>query len=225
MGRRPQPLNHGFFLYMKTNVTMVRKMGNFEVNQRTKDGMFNATLLLKQWNANKKNPKRDLSKFWESKKVKEFLEELEKEDDFLNTPKVAYYKSRGKNGGTWMHPYLFIKFAMWINPKFELTVIKFVYDELIKNRHSAGDNYLVLSSSGNKLKGYNFAEVAKCIQWIVFNKTGKNLRQTATEEQLAEIADLERKFAFAIDMGFIKNYKILLEELRNVYRTKYNQTA
>ena len=29
---------------------MIRKMGNFEVIQRTKDGFFNATALLKQWN-------------------------------------------------------------------------------------------------------------------------------------------------------------------------------
>lgn len=36
---------------MKTSVTLMRTMGEFEVNQRTSDGMFNATILLKQWNA------------------------------------------------------------------------------------------------------------------------------------------------------------------------------
>lgn len=35
---------------MKTNNIMVRPMGQFKVEQRTKDGMFNATALLKQWN-------------------------------------------------------------------------------------------------------------------------------------------------------------------------------
>ena len=29
---------------------MLRKMGNFEVTQRTKDGFFFATALLEQWN-------------------------------------------------------------------------------------------------------------------------------------------------------------------------------
>ena len=29
---------------------MIRWIGNLEVQQRTKDGMFNATALLKQWN-------------------------------------------------------------------------------------------------------------------------------------------------------------------------------
>lgn len=40
---------------MKTSVTMKRKMGIFDVFQRTSDGMFNATELLKQWNLNTQN--------------------------------------------------------------------------------------------------------------------------------------------------------------------------
>lgn len=35
---------------MKTNQNMIRPMGEFKVTQRTKDGFFNATELLKQWN-------------------------------------------------------------------------------------------------------------------------------------------------------------------------------
>jgi len=31
----------------------------------------------------------------------------------------------------WMHPLLFIDFAMWINPTFKVKVLKFVYDEMI----------------------------------------------------------------------------------------------
>lgn len=41
---------------MKTNQILTRKMGDFNVNQRTSDGMFNATELIKQWN-NKHQPK------------------------------------------------------------------------------------------------------------------------------------------------------------------------
>lgn len=205
---------------MKTSVVMIRKMGDFEVSQRTKDGMFNATALLKQWNAKPENPKRDLSKFWESTKVKEFLRVLENDEEFLNTPKQGYYKTRGKNGGTWVHPYVFIKLAMWIHPLFELKVIKFVYDDLINYRNIAGDNYKILSSAGKKLKGYNYSEVAKAIQWIVFDKTGKGLRQTANQEQLQEISSLEQKFAFAIDMSYIKTYKGLIAGLREAYREK-----
>lgn len=37
-----------------------------------------------------------------------------------------------EDGEVWMHPSLFIKFAMWLDPKFELDVIKTVYDNLDK---------------------------------------------------------------------------------------------
>ena len=36
---------------MKTNVVMKREIGNLPVYQRTKDGYFNATELLKCWNS------------------------------------------------------------------------------------------------------------------------------------------------------------------------------
>lgn len=35
---------------MKTNQVMIRPMGQFKVEQRTKDGFFCATELLRQWN-------------------------------------------------------------------------------------------------------------------------------------------------------------------------------
>ena len=37
---------------MNTNQILTGKMGDFNLNQRTSDGMFNATELLKQWNEN-----------------------------------------------------------------------------------------------------------------------------------------------------------------------------
>jgi hypothetical protein len=212
---------------------MVRKMGNFDVLQRTKDGYFDANSLLNQWNSKKDNPERKMSRFLESPKTKEFINEIsndspsaEMHDGFI----TAFYLKKGRNtekGRTkdevWMHPYLFIDFAMWLNPKFKLSVIKFIYDQLIEQRTLAGDNYKSLSSSLTKLKGYSFQEVAKAIQWIVYNKTGKDLRQTATQEQLQEINDIQTKLAFAIDMNYIISYEQLMNELRKLYNKKYQK--
>lgn len=207
---------------MKTNVVMIRSMGNYEISQRTKDGMFNATSLLKQYNISS-GFKKEIKDYFNNKSTIEFINTVRNDEEFLHKGNYPYHKSRankGINAGTWMHPYLFIDFAMWLNPKFKLTVIKFVYDELIKNRHSAGDNYKMLSESGVKLKGYNFQEVAKGINWIVFKKHSKNLRQIATPEQLKELSDLQTKLSFAIDMGYIKSYKQLLSEMREIWKTK-----
>lgn len=124
---------------MKTNQLMKRKMGEFNVTQRTKDGFFCATELLRQWNEyanlNRGNSpylkQKDLKEFFSNKNTKEFIDAL-LEEEKLSTKNLAYLKSRGKSGGTWMHPVLFVKFAMWLNPRFEVQVIKFVYDEMIK---------------------------------------------------------------------------------------------
>ena len=214
---------------MKTNVVMNREMGGISIHQRTKDGMFNATSFIKQWNKVNDNFGRKgkrIDDFLRLDSTHSFIEALK--DDFDNAEDSRYLQpylsTRGKNGGTWMHPYLFIDFAMWVNPKFKVQVIKFVYDELIKNRHNAGDNYKLLSESGVKLKGYNFSEVAIALNWIVFNKKGKELRQNATQEQLQELSDLQTKLSFAIDMGYIKSYQNLYSELKEIYRMKQRKT-
>lgn len=83
---------------MKTNQEMIRKMGNFNVIQRTKDGMFNATGLLRQWNANT-NSERKLDNYFNSEKTKAFINTIMEREN-LNTPKMVYLKTRGKyNGG------------------------------------------------------------------------------------------------------------------------------
>lgn len=207
---------------MKTSVTMIRPMGNFEVSQRTVDGMFNATDLLKQWNSVPGNPQRDLSKFWESNKVDEFMQALV-DEGILTTPKEGYLKREGRYGGTWMHPYLFIKFAMWINPRFEVQVIRFVYDQLIKCRHDAGDNYKGLTSAVQKFKEVNYAQLAKGLNYVVFGTHQDGLRQNANEQQLKELTDLQKKLAFACDMGYIKTFPELIAELRKIYHAKNYQ--
>lgn len=197
-------------------------MGSFIVNQRTKDAMFNATHLVKQWNSIKGNPKRDLSKFFESKKVQEFIDELHKDEEFLHTPKVGYVKSkasRGKNAGTWMHPYLFIKLAMWINPKFELHVIKFVYDQLIELRLEAGDQYKGFSKAISTLNPTpkDYSTIAKGLNYIVFGEHETGKRNMGSLDQLKELVDLQKNLAYAIDMRFINSIEELLRHMRQMY--------
>ena len=113
---------------MKTNVTMIRKMGDFEVHQRTKDGMFNATDLLKQWNLVKDNPRRHIRDFFNSYKTKELILNMKKNS--IIEPYVKSRSSRGVNAGTWMRADLFFAFMCWISTEIELLAIKnFIGDE------------------------------------------------------------------------------------------------
>lgn len=203
---------------------MIRKMGEFDVLQRTSDSMFNATKLLSQWKK-KSGISKDVTDYFSIKGTKELIDTILVEEN-LHTHKSVYVKSkasRGNNAGTWMSPILFIDFAMWLNPKFKYQVLKFVYDQLIEYRHEAGDNYSVLTEAVARIPNADYRQIAKAIQWIVFNKTGKELRQQATQRELKEIAELEKKVAFMIDMGFVKDSYQLINALRKIYNEKYRK--
>lgn len=206
---------------MKTNKVMKRKMGAFEINQRTKDGMFNATALLKQWNR-EFGMKKSIDHFFENQGTKDFIEVLASEEN-LHTRNSVYVKSRasrGDNAGTWMHPILFIKFAMWVNPKFEYYVIKFVHDQLIEYRHKAGDHYRGLTRALALFENADYGKVAKAMNFIVFGIHQRELRQTASVEQLKALTNLQEKLAFAIDMGYIRTFDALINEMRRIYHIR-----
>lgn len=205
---------------MKTSVIMTRRMGQFEVLQRTKDGMFNATALLNQWNR-AAGMKKEMNDYLRLQSTHDFLSALQSEFDFKdgNSP---YLTSRGKySGGTWMTPLLFIDFAMWLNPKFKVQVLKFVYDELIKCRTAAGDNYNVLAKSIASLPDVDYPKVARALDWIVFNKHERDIRNTATPQQLQDMDELQRKLAFSVDMGYIRSFPDLMNSMRRIYNRQH----
>ena len=206
-------------------------MGIFDVFQRTSDGMFNATELLKQWNLNTQNygdlKKKDMDDYLSIKSTKEFINTIMNEEN-LHTTKMVYLSSRGKyNGGTWMHPLLFIDFAMWINPTFKYAALKFVYDQMIKYRNEAGDAYKTLATNVQKLVGSNFMPIAmrrigEAINWIIFNCHEKDLRNKfGSEEKQNELYLFEIKVATLIDEGFITSYDDLIKYLRNQYAHRH----
>ncbi len=90
---------------MKTNQIMKRPMGEFVVEQRTIDAMFNATSLLEQWNKVHPNEKRRLDNFWQSTNLVELMSEIAKNELNLNSLNFRELKSmlskttKGKNGG------------------------------------------------------------------------------------------------------------------------------
>ena len=204
-------------------------MGDFDVIQRTSDGMFNATSLLKQWNAYSGQQKK-LDHYFENNSTDEFINALISEEN-LHTRNSVYLKSRasrGINAGTWMHPLLFIDYAMWLNPSFKVKVLKFVYDELIRYRNEAGDAYkdmtgAVASLVTNKKElPLCIKKIARALNYIVYNSHERELRNKQAEENKAkELADLEKDIAKLINQGFIKSFDNLVNYLRRLWREKY----
>lgn len=210
---------------MKTNQEMIRPMGEFKVVQRTKDGFFNATELLKQWNVSN-NSKKELKHYFENQSANELINTIVEREN-LNSRNSAYLSSRGKNGGTWMHPILFIDFAMWINPSFKYDVIKFVYDEMIKFRNLAGDAYPSMCRAvrsimpepifREKVKG-----LARSLNIIVYGRHESEMRnKIGDESKIREMYELEKQIAQWINIGLVGNYKQLKAALNKLYYQKY----
>lgn len=232
---------------MKTNQEMVRTMGMFTVIQRTKDGMFNATDLLRQWNnavkLNTQNSaylvydgkERSLDNFWKTSNLDKLMSEIAENElgiksvDFTELKSLLSKTVRGKkNGGTWLNPVLFIKFAMYLSPRFEYHVLKFVADQMIRYRNDAGDAYRELSSAVMKIVPKDFMpkamqKIGEALNWIIFNSHERMLRNKhGEEEKQRELFQLEKKVADLINEGFINSFDGLISYLRNQWQRKNN---
>lgn len=209
-------------------------MGDFDVIQRTSDSFFNATNLLNQWNRQNPNEQRRLDKFWDITNLKELMSEIAKNELNFNSPnlgdlkKVLSKTKRGKeNGGTWLEGILFIKFAMYLNPRFEYHALKFMSDQMIHFRNLAGDAYKTLASSVQKIVDVSFMpnamqHIGEAINWIIFNCHEKELRNKfGSEEKQNELYQFEIKVATLIDEGFITNYDNLMNYLRKQYANRH----
>lgn len=250
-------------------------MGSFDVQQRTKDGMFNATVLLQQWNDTFKSEKR-LRHFLETDNTQEFIfaliedvnntktqnagtksysellnyqevpnsrkngyldsaenqavtsESKERNLGLKNIPNSVMVSARGNNGGTWMHPLLFIKFAMWLNPRFELQVLKFVQDKMLEYRNLACESYKELSTNVAKLVPKDLMEpamrrVARGVNYVVFNTHNPGERNLhATDDEQMKLFNFQNSISFTIKTGLIKTYEQLINFLRDRWMEAWN---
>lgn len=84
---------------MKTNQIRIRPMGEFKVTQRTKDGFFNATDLLKQWNQSRDDEK-SIENFYIDNRT--FLQDMD-------------YQCFDNNEDIYFPYHIFVVFAKWLS--------------------------------------------------------------------------------------------------------------
>lgn len=230
---------------MRANQLMTRRMGDFKVTQRTKDGYFDGGELLRQWNSVKGNEQRKMEVFLNSVSTCKFIEALiaESNEDGLgqNCPKTdnqvvkrSKVKEKGKAGrpkeAVWMHPILFAKFAMWINPRFEVKAIRFIYDEMIRFRNLAGDSYpsmckAVRSILPEEMFKDKIKDLARSLNIIVYGYHETGMRDKISDEaKVREMHELEHQITQWINLGLIRNYEQLREALYRLFFQKHPNT-
>lgn len=233
---------------MKTNVVMKseqdRNLFGIVIRQETKTGFLNLSDLSEAYTqARVKNG-------WAEKNIDRIMNDnvetiyylLSKQgfitlqmSSFIETVKevgfAKYMKSIGayKTTGArhtktvWVNPYIFVMVAMDLNPLFKANVIGWLTDELIINRIEAGNFCKALNASIQKFNpnGNEYMTLAKALNHVVFGRHEAGIRSTGTKDQLKELANIEEKMAFAIDMGYIMSFDMLLKELRRIWNYKY----
>ena len=166
--------------------------------QRSDDGYFDATALLNYYNEHAIDSKK-MEDFKKLKSTKELVEYLMTNEVLEKRPLISSLK------GTWMHPYLFIDFAMWLSVEFKVQVLAWVYDGLIKTRNQAGDYYKemcdALMNQRNVLQKetsfFHYIQEANMLKSIC----GIYSRDNMTEEQLTILNILQKANIKMIKLG------------------------
>lgn len=176
---------------------MKREFADTFIEQRSDDKFINATSILRYYNDHHKKQKV-LAEFFSNKGTGDFMEALLKEvnsniGDSLQLTSDLYKTKRGASGGTYMHPYLFVKFAMWLSPEFEVKCMKWIYDNLIELRHEVGDHYKPMCkaiesrfmewSNGKQPDPLVYIREANFLKLLAFGYIEKP-RNEATEQEL-----------------------------------------
>jgi len=157
--------------------------------QRSDDGYFNATHFLNCYNIGSKE-KKLMADFNKLKSTKDFINYLESNESIKKPV-------RGSTKGTWMHPKIFIDFAMWLSLEFKSQAIQWILDGLIRERNDVGDSYNLMCAEivkrhieyyDKKPPIYIFANEGKMLKDIV----GVVDRNTSTEKQLYVLNILQK---------------------------------
>jgi len=207
---------------MKTAVIMQRQdMNGLSIRQNSKTQFFNASDLIDAYNTKTGEGKR-VQNYMDNEATKRFMVALAQAEN-QNSSNESDLKNglietkRGKNGGTWMHPYLFIDFAMWLSPEFKVTVIRWVYDNLIKLRNDAGDSFKevneALFDKYPSSPPFSYSNEARMINKLVFGNPDAGQRNLATEEQLNKLKSLQKADIKLIQQGldYYERYEKLKE--------------
>jgi hypothetical protein len=186
---------------LKTTQIIERPFYDGVIQQDHKTGFLNTKNMIDLGNQYRKSmslaPVR-LDSYLKSNKTKEFIEQILEQEKIT----TVMNSKRGKYGGTWMHPLLFVDFAMYVSPKFKYLAMSWLSDHLLSFRDASGDSYKAMGSELEKNYhlgariGVVIPEIARKI------KTALNVEQwnTATEQQLKARDIIHKQIIFGSKM-------------------------
>ena len=181
---------------------MERKFKDGVIRQNHKTGWFNATDLIQVANRYRSQiglEKKAIADYFKTNSTKEFIKEILDRENLS----LAYESKKGKSGGTWVHPLILIDIAMWLSPEFKYEAMKWLEDELTKNRDDGGESYKKMSSY---LKRSEVVPVAKI--GLVLPKIAKYIKERLEVENWNSAGSLKNKQRDEIHNAFVMLLKV-----------------
>lgn len=149
-------------------VTISRAINGSTVDQRQADGYVNATQLCKA-HREKTGERKDPSDWLKTQTAQSALGKL---STITNIPVIKLVEQRtGRYGGTWIHPRLAVRFAMWLNDDFSLQVEDWVHEWM-----SSGYNPIQLEADTDRV---NMRDELKDSKRLEFTGQIKTFLETA----------------------------------------------
>lgn len=191
---------------MKTAVVMERKLFGGVIRQNHKTGMLNANDLHKVGNAMRKNAElspKQMGAYFMTDSADDLIKEIcLVENVGVEDVKVS---KKGKFGGTWVSPVLFVDMAMWYSPQLKVQIIKWVIDGLLDARDNSGESYKRMASAlkqnfSSEFSPIKMIEVANTIAAECKVGIGKDKWQKASESQLKKREKIQDTITMIADL-------------------------
>jgi len=194
------------------------------VRQNHKTGMFSITDLELAGNDLRQNQglkSKQTRMYFKTGPAKEHIDQLSIETGIPIEELVI--KKRGRNGGTWVHPLIFLDIAIWMNPRFKIKVLQWLCDNLLLHRDCSGNSFKEMNLSLDEAfpdtmrLTYMYAKVANLIADACGVGQSDNRWDNASEKQLQLRDEIQKCIIFASKMSpdLTTTIKMAIQEARN----------
>lgn len=225
----------------KQKDTVVKRVNDWLcAYQNTTDSYFNATQFLKDFIEHNPKKRKDMYDFLRLDKTKELItkyesKQLEKakvrnhtfgNNTHIGTSRSGYYLKEGRNTRYGRIPdtyffckELFFEFGCWLSVDLRLDLYEIVWDNVVEYRNDLkGDFSKAFTDAITTIEEKpSYFKVYSSLNKTVFgrNINNENQRDSATEEQLKFIHEIENDIITLIKFGYIKTFDDVIKHIKS----------
>jgi hypothetical protein len=155
-----------------------------------------------------------------------FIEECDNKTLIKVLKEMQLYstKGRGHNRKTYCFPDIFVLVSLELNPEFYGKTVVWLTDSLIVRRIYAGDNNNLLKNrmfyKWGQLPQEIYMGINMELNYVVFGKHYKNIRNDASIEELTEMENLQYALSTMIEDDYIKTVPELFHAINKRHQKK-----